>query len=295
MNTVISNQEKNKKNWDILSLINWSTEYLNNKNFSSSRLITELLLSHVLKKERIYLYTHFDEPLNKIELSEFKKIFERVLKQEPIQYILGETSFYGFKIKCNSKVLIPRPESEVIVDKVLEYSKNIFQNKIKILDIGTGSGCISIALKKLIPNSILFAIDSSIEALELAEENAKLNNVKIDFKHVDIMNEAINEEYDIIVSNPPYISEFEFNELPESIKLFEPKNSLTDYSDGLKFYKNFAIKLKNNISNNGFCIFEHGYNQKDEIAKIFSDWKIIETFSDYSKIPRGIILKKWKQ
>ncbi len=190
--------------------------------------------------------------------------YKKLLNKYPIQYLIGYVNFYGYKIYVNDNVLIPRYETEFLVEKTIKYYKKIFNNKINVLDIGTGSGAISIALKKNIDCDVT-ACDISEKALEVAKNNAKSNNVNINFIESDIFNN-INDKYDIIISNPPYISNNE--EVEYSVDKYEPHLALYANDNGLYFYKEI-IKNASKYLNNKFIIaFEIGYQQADDIIKI---------------------------
>ncbi len=285
--------------WTILQLVEWGTEYLTQKRFDESRLTIELLLSHILKLSRLQLYTNFDKPLSEQELAEFKEKLKRRLTYEPLQYILGETEFMGLPFIVNKHVLIPRPETEILVEKAIEICKKDFSDteKISLLDIGTGSGCIAISCAKMIPNSYVTALDKSRDAISIAKENAKKNGVeeKIQFIEKDIFSfTAIENKFHIIISNPPYIAKEEFDELPEDIRSYEPSTALTDNGDGLLFFRHIAKIEKNILNDNGSIIVEHAYNQKEKVIETFENegWKNVESFMDYGKNPRCIIARK---
>jgi len=290
-----------KKIWSILDLITWGTSYLNDKGISDARLNIELLLAHVLHLQRIQLYTNFDKPLSEDELALFKELLKRRLSNEPLQYILGETEFMGLKFAVNRDVLIPRPDTEVLVETVMSKMKEAFsdESEIRILEIGTGSGCIAVSLAKLQSNVRVVALDKSEAAVAVAVENAKRNKVseKIPFECKDFLtlNEnLITEKFHCIVSNPPYISNEEYQQLPKEVKDFEPKNALADGNDGLTFYKAIAEKGKSLLLEKGFVAVEHAYNQSEDVQKIFQQngWKNIQVIKDYGGNFRCVLAEK---
>lgn len=182
----------------------------------------------------------------------------------PVQYIIGNVNFYGNTLKVNKNVLIPRFETEFLVEKTINYAKKYLKEPIKIIDLGTGSGAIAITLKKKL-NSIVDAVDISEKALEIAKENAKTNNVEINYIHSNML-EKINDKYDIIISNPPYIS---YNdEIEEIVKNNEPHIALYADNDGLKNYETILEKAEKNIKMPGIIAFEIGMNQGEKIKKI---------------------------
>ncbi len=274
--------------WKIIDIVNWGKTYFASKNIESPRLNIELLLCKTLNCERINLYTNFDLPMSKLELTETKKMILRRAKGEPLQYILGKTSFMGFEIILTNDVLIPRPETEELVELILNH--NNYSNP-NILDIGTGSGCISIALAKKHSDSQIVAVDLSYKTLEIAKKNALINNVSnsIHFFQKDILSDFdFDKKFDIIVSNPPYISLEEYENHIEKELYFEPRIALTDNADGLKFYKKYASEFYKILNENGFFMLEFGYNQKEDILKMFKDKYEIKIYKDLNEIERFI-------
>jgi len=284
-----------KKLNTLLEILNYSTDLLDKKNVSDARLNVELMLTDVLKCDRVKLYMDFDKPLSKKEISSFKVLLKRRLNKEPLQYVLGKTNFYGYDLIVNKSVLIPRPETEILVERVLEDIDSSNKKSVKLFEIGSGSGCISIALSKELDKiSIehhIKAIDYSKEAIEVAKENKELNGVKegrLEFSLKDLFSiNSIDDGYDYIISNPPYISREEYNKLDDEIKNFEPKNSLSDEEDGFKYYKKIFALLKDyKYKPKVFC--EIGYDHKNELESMlkkmgFEDFTF---FEDYNKIYR---------
>jgi release factor glutamine methyltransferase len=235
-----------KRVWTILEMLQWGTSYLSDKGFDESRLTVELLLCHVLRLKRIQLYTSFDKPMTEVELSSFKGLFQRRLQHEPVQYITGSTEFMGLEFVVDRRVLIPRPETEVLVEQVIRYAKEHFPSRpLRILDIGTGSGCIAVSLAALIENASVVAFDKSSDAVDVARINAEKNGVekKIALSVQDVfrISEAdVSSKFNLMVSNPPYIAKTEFEELQPEIREFEPSFAVTDDGDGLSFYRRIA-------------------------------------------------------
>ncbi|MDE3057938.1 MAG: peptide chain release factor N(5)-glutamine methyltransferase [Bacteroidota bacterium] len=280
-----------RKVWTILDMLQWGTTYLADRGFDESRLTTELLLAHILQCKRIDLYTKFDKPLNEAELASFKTAFKRRLEHEPLQYIVGETEFMGLKFFVDPRVLIPRPETETLVEAAVEICSNrlAHQQQVRVLDIGTGSGCVAVSLAKMIPAAKVLAIDKSADAVEVAKRNAEENHTvdRIEFTHLDIVQipqKNFSEKFHLIVSNPPYISNREFSELPPEIRDYEPRFALTDEGDGLGFYRFCSSVAKSFLEPNGVVLVEHAFNQADEVERVFrsAGWKQIEKRKDYS-------------
>jgi release factor glutamine methyltransferase len=278
-----------QKKWSILELITWGTSYLAEKGVDEARLTIELLLSHVLKLKRIHLYTNFDRPLIDSELAEFKGLLLRRRSREPLQYILGETEFMGHRIFVDPRVLIPRPETELLTERVVSECRNRSGqgNSLRILEIGTGSGCIAVALAAALPLVSVTSIDCSADALDLAQQNAEFHSLtdRIRFRHQDFLSDStLDEKFDFIISNPPYISTQEYELLDPEVKNFEPKIALADGSDGLTFYKTMAERGAALLKPGGKIAVEHAFDQSASVRKIFHDsgWENIEAMKDFS-------------
>lgn len=196
--------------------------------------------------------------------NKLKEGIERLQNGEPVQYIVGNVNFYGNEIKVNKNVLIPRFETEELVEYTISYIKKMFKEKINIIDLGTGSGCIAITLKKKI-NSNVSAIDISKEALEVARENAKKNKVEIDFIQNDML-DNISNKFDVIISNPPYISKNE--EIQDIVRKNEPSLALYADNEGLYYYEKIIKQAKKNLKEKFIIAFEIGYMQGDKIKKL---------------------------
>jgi release factor glutamine methyltransferase len=271
--------------WTITDILNWSIQYLKSKNFEDPRLNTELLICCTLNYKRIDLYTHFDKPLSAAELEKFKSLFKRRLQHEPIQYILNEAEFMGFKFFVDKRVLIPRRETELLVEEVINFA-NKPERRLDILDIGVGSGNIAVSLAKTIPNSFIVGIDISADALDVARINVEHNGVlhQIELIQNNIFdNLTFNHKFDIVVSNPPYISKLEIEQVSDEVSKYEPSVALTDNKDGLEYFRRIGRVSKSFLNNGGWLFVEIAYNQKHEVVKMFSDfgYSNIEAIKDY--------------
>lgn len=276
----------------VLEAIKLSTDYLDKKNVESARTNAEILLAEVLCCKRLELYLSFDKPLKEDELSVYREYIKKRGLRIPLQYIIGHVDFFGVKLIVNENVLIPRPETELLVEKIVnDFTKS---ESIRILDIGVGSGNISIALSNNLKKCVVVGIDISERALEVAKQNAKNNLVQnnIKFKKFDIKKDDITElgKFDLIVSNPPYVSSSDFQYLEPELKVYEPSEALTDNSDGLSFYKKIIASSGMLLNKNGKIYFEIGKDQHKVISKLMSESGFINIniIKDYLGIERII-------
>ncbi|PIQ07755.1 MAG: protein-(glutamine-N5) methyltransferase, release factor-specific [Ignavibacteriales bacterium CG18_big_fil_WC_8_21_14_2_50_31_20] len=278
----------------VLESLKLSTTFLENKGIESARMNAELLLSHILECKRLDLYLRFDQPLKPNETNIYREYISRRGNFEPFQYIVGEVEFYGLKFFVDKNVLIPRQETEILIETILENTSKT--NELKILDIGSGSGNIPISLAVNLPLSKVISIDISAEAISVAEKNRELHDLKsrIGFIKADILInnlEKYNNTLDIIVSNPPYVNKDEFSTLQKEILNFEPEIAVTDFSDGLTFYKVISEKSKSLLKENGMLFFEVGQGQAEDVQSIMmkNGFKNIEIIKDLDRIERVVV------
>ena len=255
----------------------------------------ELVLTHVLNCNRLSLYLNKDMNLDRDKSALLSLILKRRILGEPVQYILGETEFMGLKFKVDNRALIPRPETEILVEQALAQLKQMGIVSPKLLDLGTGSGCIAISIAKAFSRADVWASDISTVALQLAVENASLNNVVIKFIQGDLFDtrEFDNEKFDLIISNPPYVSTEEFNSLAKEIS-FEPELALKAGIDGLDFYRRIISQAAAYLNDRGLLIFEVGANQAYFVKQMFEKegFGQITLVKDYNNIERTIMAKK---
>ncbi len=276
----------------ILEAIKLSTEYLEKKDVESPRANAEILLAEVLKCKRLELYLSFDKPLKEDELNIYREFIRKRGMRNPLQYIIGYVEFYGLKLTVNEDVLIPRPETEQLVEQIL--IDNSEKGEIRIIDIGAGSGNISIALANNLKKCEVIGIDISEKALAVAKSNSEKYSSEgtIDFKKFDIMNDDVTllGKFDLIVSNPPYVSLTDYQQLEPELKVFEPIEALTDSYDGISFYKRIIALAKVMLNNNGKIYFEIGKDQYKAIFNLLNDFGFseINVIKDYAGIERII-------
>lgn len=266
--------------------------FFKQKNFETPRLDAEILVAYGLGLERIQLYLRYDQPLKETELEKLRELVKRRTTGEPVAYILGEKDFYKSKFKVNSAVLIPRPETETLVEISCQELENLNQKfaQLNILDLGSGSGCIAISLAKEFESAKVFAVEKSKEAFSLLQENTQLNqceNVKAINQDAENTEQVIQEsvsEFQLIVSNPPYISQDD-KEVDESVRKYEPAMALFAENQGLYFYHSWIQKYSAYLSSGGVFLFEIGYKQGDELLnfskglKLFKDVQVLKDLS----------------
>lgn len=278
------------KTWTVIDILSTTTDYFSQKKIENPRLNAERLLSHVLSMDRIHLYLEFEKILTHSEVDHYRALVKRRGNFEPLQYITGETEFMALPFKVGPDTLIPRPETEILVETCLQH-RNAWQKKsVKIWDIGTGSGCIGISLAHYWPESHIFASDISRPALVMAHQNAQHNNVSnISFIHHDILddNPPFKTEVDIIVSNPPYVSQTEMAGLDPEVKDFEPGIALTDQADGLRFYRRILELIGETIECK-LVFLELSGSQTADILDLSHSFKFkeIRVINDLNQIPR---------
>jgi len=251
-------------------ILNNGANFLKKNKIQNPTLDTELLLSKVLNKRREDILLNSKNILKNYEINRFNNYLLRRKNNEPVAYILGYKYFWKYKFITNKSVLIPRPDTELVIEETLKYLSN--SKSKKILDVGTGSGCIVVSLLKERPNCVATAIDISLKAINVAKTNAKLHQLenKINFINIDI-DKLESYNYDLIISNPPYINSIDLNRLDDDIKFHEPKLALSGGSDGFKYIIKVIKKSKKLLKIKGKLIIEIGHKQKNQCAKILNE------------------------
>ena len=276
-----------------LEALDYGIKLLKKNKISSYNIDSELLLANIQNLSRESLLINLDRIIKKKKYYDYKKLLKRRIKKEPIAYILKKKEFWNSKFSVNKNVLIPRPETEIIVEEIL----NIIETKSSknILDVGTGSGCILLSIIKERPNCKGTALDISKNALNIAKTNAKMHHLenKIKFENIDI-DKFMHCKYDLIVSNPPYINKIEYKRLEDNVKQFEPKIALEAGVDGLKIIKNLIIKSKKLLKKNGKLIFEFGEKQENKVKNFLmkNNFYINKVCKDFRSCPRVIVSTK---
>ncbi|MEC9475101.1 MAG: peptide chain release factor N(5)-glutamine methyltransferase [Candidatus Neomarinimicrobiota bacterium] len=280
--------KESKRDWSIIDLIKWGEGYFNKNNFDSPKQEIEWLLCDLLDYKRVDLYLNFEEIVPKNKLSTLNKWVKKRIKRMPLQYITGSTEFYGNKFFLNENVLIPRQETERLVDISLKSINKL--SAPKILEIGTGSGCISISIALIRSDAKILSIDISQNALKKAIINSDYHQTRnISFVELDFLKELPKGHFDIIISNPPYISSGEMKNIMTDVKDYEPEIALTDFMDGLQFYERLSIVAPKLLNQEGSLILEVGSkDHPDKVLKLFKSkgYNKIELFPDYNNDQR---------
>ena len=287
------------KEWHVVELLKTTADFFSAKNVDEPRRSSELLLGHVLSKSRLQLYLHHDRPVYQEELDRFRKLCRQRLDGRPVQYITGEQYFYGLQFMVDERVLIPRPETELLVEHALAslgMTKRGDAAEAKVLDIGTGSGCIAVTMAKFSPSLRVTAVDNSLDALAVARENAAKHGVEsqMTFIHADMFDEQFASKlpenlYNLIISNPPYIPRAEWEGLQREVRQYEPESALTT-PEGTECYRVIASLAPSLLVPGGKLCFElHA-----DGAAMVSEFMVLHGFTgitvskDYSGLDRII-------
>lgn len=281
----------------VLEVITKSAEFLAKKGVESPRLQTELLLSHVLQLPRMKLYLNFERKLTEPELDGLRKLVQRRGQREPLQHLVGSTSFCGLEMAVNRHVLIPRPETELLAEAGWQFLATLGSQPSTALDFGTGSGCIAIALAAKTPTTRVIALDVSAEALAMARQNATHNKVmdRLDFRHGDgFAVVKSGERFDLIVSNPPYIASTEIETLQPEVRDHDPRGALDGGADGLDFYRRLAAEAGGFLQPHGKLMLEFGEGQAEAISAILSaaGWSVEAVQPDYTQRLRHLVARR---
>ena len=281
------------KTWRVIDLIQWTTNYLKCHNIPSSRLDAELLLGYVLKKSRLQLYLNFDMPVFQETLSVFRELIKRRAGHTPLSYLTNQKEFMSLAFYVDSRVLIPRPETEILVETVLKQQSG----KRRLIDIGTGSGSIAVSLATNLPDWEIVATDLTADVLEVARKNAVIHGCteRITFLQGNLfapVKTLENRSFDWIASNPPYISSKDFPTLPTDIRDHEPKTALIAGCDGLNIIRQIITGAPQFLNPDGRLILEIGNNQSEQVQNLIQSnpaYNDCQVIADYSGLERIIV------
>lgn len=285
-----------EKAWTVRGLMKFGIDYLRRSGIGEARLTVELLLSHVLKCARIDLYAHGDRELSDSHLAAFKELLQRKLSREPLQYIIGTAVFMGLPFRVDQRVLVPRPETESLVEQIMLSCGEIGGNEdVKVIDIGTGSGNIAISVAKFVPRTIVVGVDISEEALEVARLNARVHDVteRVQFLQADIVSplpQDFPRNFDVLASNPPYCLRDDWETLQPEVKRYEPKIALDGGPDGLSYYRRLLRLVPGLVREGGTILFETGGDQAAAVSEMMHECGLvhIQVTEDLQGVPRVV-------
>lgn len=321
----------NDKIWTIGRILKWTEQYFKDKGIESPRLDAEVLLAHVLEKQRIYLYVHFDEPLQPAELAAYREMVKQRVLRVPVAQILGEKEFMGLTFKVTADTLVPRPDTEILVQAAVERLKamkgeakapedealadgeeassaadrdeaaaDVSQEPLRIADIGTGSGAICLSVLRYLAGTVADTVDISPAARAVAEENAASLGLadRVTFHTGDLLQPLVGMTFAAILSNPPYIPEVDIETLAPEVRLKEPHTALSGGPDGLDFYRRLAKEAPAMLVPGGFMAFEVGIHQAEPVAALAKANPLIartEILPDYAGIDRVVVAWRTKE
>lgn len=284
----------------VLEVIQRSTAFLSKKEVDSPRLQAELLLAHVLRLPRMQLYLNFERALTGTELDSYRELIARRGKREPLQLLIGSTSFCGLEIEVNGHTLIPRPETELLAEQgwtFLNRTPAAADPPPTVLDFGTGTGCLAVTLAVRCPSAQVWALDCSAEALAVASRNAARHGVseRIHFVQGNALSALGSEApFTLIISNPPYIPSGELPTLQPEVRDFEPHQALDGGADGLDFYRRLAAEAGARLKPSGKIMVEFGDGQSEPLRELFASqkWIVEEILEDYTQRSRILVARK---
>lgn len=283
--------------WTIIKILSWTESYLKNYSIDSPRLTAEMLLAYCLGAKRLDLYLQYDRPLQTNELSDFKALIKRRIQNEPVAYIVGEKGFFESDFEVKKGVLIPRPDTETLVEQALKLLNTCHDKPMTVLELGTGSGAIIVSLAKAFPRHAYFASDISMAALAIAKKNSeKIAGDKICFFSGSwFLPLEKTPRFDLIVSNPPYIPSGDIQTLQSEIRLFEPVLALDGGKDGFACYRSILTRAHHYLVPGGTLLLEIGSDQKkglENILKRVSGYEQTDFIRDLAGHHRVALIKK---
>ena len=274
--------------WTTLAVLDWTTNRFNEAGIASARLEAQLLLAHVLKCSRTQLYMNFDKPLGEDELAAYRALIKRRLAGEPVAYLMGEQEFWGLPFYVDPAVLVPRPDTETVIE-VVRSLRTDRSAACRILDLCTGSGAIAVSLAKELPAARVIATEISDAAVAIARRNAERNGVadRVDIRQGDLWEPVAGEQFDLIASNPPYIASAVIETLQAEVKR-EPRLALDGGPDGMAFYDRICAAARIHLEPGGALVVEHGFDQADAVRERFTaaGFERITLVHDLGKNPR---------
>jgi len=284
--------------WTSKRLLSWTTAAFEKKGIDSARVCAEMLLAHVLEQPRLKLYMDPHRPASDLERAAFRELVERALKDEPVDYLVGKTPFFSMMLGVSPAVLVPRPSTETLVEHILQHARRTpgFASP-RVADVGTGSGAIAIALAKQFDkmgsDAVVIATDISEEALEVAGQNARDQGVhdRIEFRRGDLLEPLRGERFTYLASNPPYIPDFEWDDVAPNVKDYEPTQALRGGKDGLDYLRPLIAQAGDHLTDPGQLVVEIASCQKDQVVALASEHGLRHpsVLVDHEKLPRVLV------
>ncbi|MFA9479586.1 peptide chain release factor N(5)-glutamine methyltransferase [Phycisphaerales bacterium AB-hyl4] len=289
------NRRTADSNWTTRRLLEWTAEHLKRHGVDSPRLSSEMLLSHVLGVQRLKLYMDPDRPASELERAAFRELVERASQHEPVDYLVGQSSFFSMMFKVSPAVLVPRPSTETVVEHVIQHARRTpgFHNAT-IADVCTGSGAIAVALAKHMPHARVIATDLYEDALAIARENAKRHDVsdRIEFRHGNLLDALGSDRVQYLVSNPPYISDEEWDAVAPNVKDYEPVHALRSGVDGLRDLRVLIAHAREHLARPGQVVFEIAASQKKAVLALAEEADGLtnaHVLADHEGLPRVLV------
>ena len=283
------------KTWTTRQLLAWTTDHFQAKGLDRPRLCAEMLLAHVLGTSRLKLYMHADRPASELERSAFRELVARAVRHEPVDYLVGQSPFYSLWFKVTPAVLVPRPSTEALVDHVLQHARRRpgFGAPL-IADVGTGSGVIAVTLAKHLPGARVLASDISDSALAVARENAQRHGVadRIDFVQGDMLEPLRGKRVQYLLSNPPYISDAEWQVVPANVKNYEPTGALRGGVDGLDYLAALIAGAREHLAMPGQLVLEIAASQSESVLELTAKTPGLaheHVLADHEALPRVLV------
>lgn len=282
------------KRLTLIDYLRLSAEFLANKGIESARLDAEVILCHVLGKDRVYLYVHFDQPLEPSEVDAYRDLIVRRGQRVPVAYLTGEKEFFSRTFTVTPGVLIPRPDTEILVEHVITWAKG--RDEVHIADIGTGSGAIAVTLALELPHATVLATDISSDALRIAEQNARAHGVaeRVRFLPGPWLAPLEGRKVDVVVSNPPYIPSKQIDTLAPEVSVHEPRLALDGGGDGLAAYRVLVPKALERVREGGLLAVEVGQGQAQAVARMAeaAGWTQADILKDHAGIDRVVSMQR---
>jgi len=284
-----------RKEWMVQDLLSWTKSHFESLGISEPRLEAEVLLAHALKLDRLGLYVQHDRPANQEERACYRDMVKRRVQGEPAAYITGQREFMSLPFVVDRRVLIPRPDTEILVEESIRLLRG-YKGEVKVLDVGTGSGAIAISIARYVSQAVVYGVDISQDALEVAQTNAIQNGVetRVFFSSSDLLENVPGGPFQLIAANLPYVPSEKMKNLPKEIREYEPWGALDGGPDGLVFYKRLIPQAFDHLSEPGFLMLEVGDSaQAEELCQYAGDsWSGYYVLKDLGHRDRVLVLKK---